>query len=172
MQNLRKFRATFFFFFSEADVARPRPKSARRGQNQHVQCQRQGQNVPTACHTKAPTCPSQGTNALALPMPRHQRVQLAHTKAPTCPRQGQNLPTACPRQGTNGWGLPTPRHQRVRHAHAKATLDGGSHRRGGQRSPPPPKEVLKHLQVCQEGTHLVLERSPSRIKTSFVGIFS
>jgi hypothetical protein len=24
----------------------------------------------------------------------------------------------------------------------------------------PPKEVLKHLQVCQEGTHLMLERSP------------
>src|SRR4029077_11655634 len=35
----------------------------------------------------------------------------------------------------------------------------------------PPKEVLKHLQVCQEGTHLMLERSPPPLNTSFLRIF-
>ena len=120
------------------------------GQNQHAEAK----ISTSSANAKGKTCPR-----LATP-----RLQRAHAKAPT------RWP--CPCQGTNGWGLPTPRHQRVRHAHAKATLDGGSHRRGGQRAPPPPKEVLKHLQVCQEGTHLVLERSPPRIKPSFVGIFS
>src|SRR5579862_597377 len=108
MQNLRKFRATFFFFFLEANVARPRPKCAR--------------GLPTPRAKRARGLPHQGTN---VPTPRHQRVQLAHTKAPTraaCPHQGTNLPTPRPKHARGlptprpkcARGLPTPRHQRIK----------------------------------------------------------
>jgi hypothetical protein len=72
MQNLSKFRATFFFFFSEANVARqgqnlptPRPKCARQGQNQPKPREKlahaKGQNVHhQACTAKAKICPCQG----------------------------------------------------------------------------------------------------------------
>ena len=171
MKNLRKFCELFFFFFR-------RPTLHGQGQNQHAEAKistssanAKGKTCPLLAtprhqraHAKAPTrwpCPCQGTNACSLPTPRHQR---AHAKAKTCPR------------------LATPRHQRVGLAHAKAPTCAACPCQGNPRwwVPPvrgaevtsPPKEVLKHLQVCQEGTHLVLERSPSRIKTSFVRIFS
>jgi hypothetical protein len=127
LQNLRKFRANFFFFFR-------RPTLHHQGQNQHTACLCQGTSalgMPVPRHrrawharAKAPArlaCPCQGTGALGMPVPRHQRAWHAYAKAPAR--------LACPCQGTSALGMPMPRHQcawratpRHRTAHAKAPI--------------------------------------------------
>src|SRR5579862_6784700 len=87
MQNLRKFRATFFFFFFGGKRFTAKSKICT------WLAHAKGNTCPPlatprhqCAHAKAPTraaCPHQGTNACSFPTPRHQ---LAHAKAKTCPR--------------------------------------------------------------------------------------